>query len=244
MADYIDEMPTSTGVSLALHPGSLREFMTQRGERTEDTAPLLAPLEDALATTYKGFVQLKEARDTAERDPSLTKEAKILKVAELGDKVLERSFAALGRAEKILQNNIATLEAQLSEAVVSKASHHVAVEIRSYVRELKAQGKNPMGFVSEAIRNGDLESASAILGAPAYLSGLTPDQQRVLLNEYHSKRAPQITVRIKAMNAALEYYGRAPRLTTVLEKAIGAPDRKVKALKAAANATKKAFSGI
>ena len=195
-----------------------------------------------MAKTYSGFVQLSEARDIAERDPTLTKEARIIKVAELGDKVLERSFAALGKAESTLRNNINTLEAQLSEAVVSKASHHVAVEIRNYVRELKAQGKSPMGFVSEAIRTGDYESASAILGAPHFLSGLTPEQQSILLREYHERRNPQTAMRIKAMNTALDYYSRAPKLPTVLEKTIGAPDHKVKALKAASNATKKAFS--
>lgn len=204
--------------------------------------PLIAPLEDALAVAYQGFTKVHDARDAAEKDPTLTKEAKIVMVADLGDKVVERSFAALGKAETTIRNNIATLEKSLSEAVVSKASHHVAVEIRAFVREQASKGKSAMGFVSEAIRTGDLDSASAVLGAPAYLSGLAEDMKAVLLREYHTKRDPQSAKLIQAMQTALEYYGRAPKLTTVLEKAIGTPDSKVRALRAAQNASKKAFS--
>lgn len=242
MADYIDEMGIDTRVSPALHPGTLRGFMQERGEYASDVVPLIAPLEDALAVVYQGFIKVNDARDAAERDPTLTKEAKIVMVADLGDKVLERSFAALGKAESTIRNNIATLEKSLSEAVVSKASHHVAVEIRAFVREQAGKGESAMGFVSEAIRTGDLDTAAAILGVAPFLSSLTPEQHAVLLREYNTARNPQAALRIKAMTTALDYYGRAPKLPTVLEKAVGTSDSKVRALRAAQNASKKAFS--
>ena len=100
-----------------------------------------------------------------------------------------------------------------------------------------------MGFVQSAIESGDHMTVSAVLGAPAYLSGITPDMQRTLTRMYREKHSPVEAKRLRAMEAARDLIMRnsAP-LFAELEKAVGAPMHKVQALREAKNKADKAFS--
>ena len=82
-----------------------------------------------------------------------------------------------------------------------------------------------------------------MLGAPAYLSGMTPEQQAVMLRMYHEKAQPQTAKRLAAAKAAQDYLDRnAGLFMPQVEKAIGGDYRKIQSLRKGVNASKKAFA--
>ena len=122
------------------------------------------------------------------------------------------------------------------------AAHTISVEIRNYVRGLKAGGGRILDFVRRAIDSGDHDTVSAVLGSPACLSGMTPEQQSVMLRMYHEGCNPQTAKRLAALKAAQDHLDRnSPLLFREIEKGIGGDYRRVQMLRKASNATKRAF---
>jgi hypothetical protein len=81
-----------------------------------------------------------------------------------------------------------------------------------------------------------------VLAAPAYLSGIDPAMQASLLRMWHVKQNPVKEKRLRAMQAALDLVGQRGGLVfKELERAVGAPPHKVKALREAKTAAEKAF---
>ena len=79
-----------------------------------------------------------------------------------------------------------------------------------------------MTFVQAAIRDGDQRTATAVLGAPAYLSGIETETQSVLTQMYHEHHEPLKTKRLKAAKAGLDLVEtKGGMVHTQLAKAIG-----------------------
>lgn len=78
------------------------------------------------------------------------------------------------------------------------------------------------GFLMNAIDAFDSNTVAAVLGAPAYLSGLTRENQQVLKRRWHEvTRAPTFK-KLKAHEAGLALLKRKGGLVQiVLEKAVG-----------------------
>lgn len=208
-----------------------------------DTAPVFAPVESAFDLALQTCISIHEAREAAKNDLTLTENARLVAVADFADKVTERATRAFDYANTALTNNIAALEKALAEPVQSKAAQTIAVEIRAYVKGLKAEGGSILDFVRRAIDAGDHDTVSAVLGAPAYLSGMTPENQAVMLRMYHAKANPQTAKRLVAAQAAQEYLQRNGGLFMgQVEKAIGGDYRKIQMLRKGANARTKAFA--
>ena len=210
-------------------------------EYDADTAAVFSTVESAFDVAYSTVSKIYEARDAAAEDPTLNESARLVAVADFADKVMERATKAFDCAHTTVRNTIAALEKALAEPVASKAAQTIAVEIRNYVRELKS-GAGVMDFVLRAIDSGDHDTVSAVLGAPAYLSGITPEAQAVMLRMYHTKANPQTAKRLAPLKAAQEHLdSNAPLIHVQIEKAIGGDWRKVQMLRKSTNATKRAF---
>lgn len=228
-------------VASILHPANVRELPEYAHETNRH---LFANTEQALELSYKTIAQIHDAREQAENDPTLNEAARAIMVADFADKLSERATKAIDYAEGVLTKQIAQLEGELSKPVESHAANSsVSKEIRDHVRGLKAEGKSAMSFVRERLNEGDYASASAVLGAPAYLSGLTKDQQVALLRMYHERANPEKTNQLAAMKAAYSVNERGGAVILgQVQKAIGADYRKIKKFRDANNASKKAFS--
>jgi hypothetical protein len=211
----------------------------------DDTAPLFGPVVDAFDTALAVVGRIHDAREAAAQDTTLNENARIVKVADFADTLLETATRAFDRANTVVGNNIAALEKALTEPVESSAANSaVSREIRDHVRGLKGVGA-AMGFVTDCIKRRDFGSASAVLGAPHFLSGLTPEAQAVLLRMFHEARDPQTSKRLAALKAAQEHLDRnSPLLFKQVEKAVGGDYRKVQMIRKGANASKKAFGGV
>ena len=197
-----------------------------------ETAPLFGQLEEAFDVAYRTVRSIHDAREAAKNDLTLTENAKIVAVADYADKLMDSATCAFDRAGASPTNNIAALEKALSEPVPARAALTISVEIRAHVTGLKADGGSILGYVRRAIDAGDHDTVSAVLGAPAYLSGMPPENQAVMLRMYHTKANPQTAKRLAAAKAAQEYLDRnAPLLFKEIEKGIGGGYRKVQMLR-------------
>jgi hypothetical protein len=81
-----------------------------------------------------------------------------------------------------------------------------------------------------------------VLGAPAYLSGLTPEFKATYLRHYHTQNSPQMAKRLKVFQGAKALIEeRAGLVHSQLEKAVGAPPHKARALREAKSAADRHF---
>lgn len=105
----------------------------------------------------------------------------------------ERVALTVDRRVKELDGYLDTLDKQVTHALTdpngrSAEGIAVATEIRAHVKGL-AKGKR-FSFVTEAIGNGDLPTVAAAINGPAFLSGLTPEEQGQLRVLAAQKFAP------------------------------------------------------
>lgn len=229
------ELGVDTRVTAGLHPQSVASLE----DYDDDTKGHLEQVVQAFTVAYEGAGKVFDARAAAATDPTLTEAAQLIRTQDMADKVFQRAAAAFDKVSANLQSGIALIEKELTTPVQSRAAQTIAVEIRNYIRTVKS----PMDFVRNAIVTGDVDSASAALGAPAYLSGLTPEAHAALLRMYHEKNNPVAAKRQRAMQSALDLVGqRSGLLFKDLEKAVGVPPHRVKALKDAKAKADKAFT--
>jgi hypothetical protein len=201
-------------VTPALHPqvvASLEDF-------DSDTEGELQQVVEAFTHAYETVGKVLDAREAVENDLTLTPADRVLRVADVADKVMERATRAFDKAAANMRSGIENIEKQLTAPVESRAAQTIAVEVRAYIRTVNS----PMDFVMNAINSGDHTSALAVLGAPAYLSGLKPDAQAALLRIYHAKHNPGLVKRQRAMQAAADLLDRNSGLIfKSIEKAVG-----------------------
>lgn len=234
-----DKMSTeiSTQVTPALHASNVKQI---EGYDDESIAAVLAPTLNAFDTAYSGIRSVVEAREAAKRNPTWNEAQQILATADLSDKVFARVAKAMDSTRNNLVKGIAHLEQELSAPVESKAVASMANEIRSYVRGLKTEERQV--FIQKAIADGDELSASAVLGAPPYLSGMTADMRNVLLRFWHTKQSPEKAARLKAMIAARDLIQeRGTLVHSELARAVGMAPHQVKRLRDARTASEQAF---
>lgn len=228
-----------TNVTPSLHPqvvAGLEDF-------DDDTSGHLQQVVEAFQLAYTAVAKVHSGREAIKTDPTLTEAAQVLRVADHADKVFKDAAARFDKVTANLNTGVALLESELTKPLETRTAHPLSVEVRNYLRGLQAEGKSPLNFVRQAIESGDSETVSAALGAPAYLSGLTPEMQTVLLRMHHEKSNPVGAKRLRAMKAALELLGsNAPLLHKELEKAVGVPHHEVEKYRAAVARTTKAFA--
>jgi hypothetical protein len=233
------EMGISTEVTPSLHPqvvASLEDF-------DDDTSGHLNQVVEAFQLAYTAVAKVHSGREAIKTDPTLTEAAQVLRVADHADKVFKDAASRFDRVTSNMQAGILVLEKELTTPLETRTAHPLSVEVRNYLRGLQDAGKSPLDFVRQAIESGDKETVSAALGAPAYLSGLTPEMQTVLLRMHHEKSNPIGAKRLRAMKGALELLEtNAPKLHVELQRAIGVPPHEVEKYRAAKARTDKAFA--
>ncbi len=237
MADDEFDIPINTRVTPALHPRAV----TGMEVWDSDTEGVLRQVAEAFAVTYSAVAQVHAARDAVKTDPTLTEAAQLIRTQDHADKLFSKSAGALDKALANMKSGIALLERELSTSMDSAAAGTYGREIREHVRSMES-GKR-ISFVTQAIETGDIQTAAAVLSAPAYLTGLTPEIQKTLTRAWHERNNPVAAKRLRAMTAAEELIVKnGALLHGQMEKAVGAPPHQVKALKAAKAKADKAFS--
>ncbi|MFC3162443.1 hypothetical protein [Ciceribacter thiooxidans] len=226
----------STQITPALHPDNVMEI---EGYDT-DTAPFLAPTMTAFSEAYEGLRQVHTAREKAKTNPTWNEAMQVIHTQDLADKVMTRITRTFDTTRANLEKSIAHLEGELSQPVESKAAGSIAAEVRAHIKGMPTGER--MKVIQQAINEGDHIVATAVFGAPAMLSGLGADMQKVLIRVYHERHNPEVAKRLKAMQGAKSMIeDRGGLVFKAMEKAVGAQPHKVKALREAKNAAEQAF---
>ena len=221
-----DGIKIDARVTAGLHPDNVRKL----DGYDDETALVCAATLDAFDAAYRGVGSVFDARAAASQDPTLNEAAVAIATQDVADRVFTRVAEKFDSATAFLKKNIAILESEMTKPIEAQASYQISQEIRAHVAKL-APGER-MQFVQRAINGGDHRSATAVLGAPSYLSGLGDDMHAVLVRMYHEKHNRGAAVRIKAMKGALELCEkRSGLIFSELEKAVGMPAHRVKELK-------------
>ncbi len=229
-------MGMDTRVTPSLHPQNIASM----DEYDDESALVLEPTLNLFTSAYAALSNVHEAREAAKTNPVWNDDQQVLETAAFAEKQMTRVIGAVDNVSKNLQNGINSLERELNTSVTAKASASVSAEIRAHMKGLPTT--QALGFLKQAIDKGDVITASAILGAPSYLSGITPEMQAVYLRMYNEKEHAPTAKRLRSFKAALAMIeDRSPLLHREFEKAVGMPRAKVEALRSARTKAERAF---
>ena len=231
MTDSIDPRITPT-----LHPDNVKTI-----EGYDDqTAPYLGPTMTAFSNAYEGVRAVWSAREAAAHNPTWNEAMQIIHTDDFAQKHFAKITKSFDVTRSNLEKGIAMLEQQLAAPIESKAAQSISAEIRAYAKNLPSEQRHK--FIQEAIDAGDHTTVSALLGAPAYLSGLDGEFQQTYTRFWNERSAPEVAQRLKAMRGAKQMIeDRAGLVFGELEKAVGAPPHKAAALRQAKTNAEKAF---
>ncbi|AUW58301.1 hypothetical protein C1T17_09495 [Sphingobium sp. SCG-1] len=208
---------TDTRISPTLHPGIAGEI----ADYDDETRPLLGQTETAVDAAFKALQSIHNAKEGAALNPSLNPFEQLVAVDDHANKVMSKVYGSWSRAVDALNNNVTAMEKDLYAPVESKASRAMATEIRQHFAGLETDGKR-MGALRKAIEAGDETTATAVLGAPSYLSGLSEELHAEYLRDWHNAQRPVEAKKIRAMRAAADMLNnRYQLLTKAVEKAVG-----------------------
>ena len=230
-------MDVNTSVTPSLHPGNI----TGLDGYDETTADAVADVVSAFETAYEGLTNIHLARQAAKQNPALTEAAQILVVADYAEKHFKKITARLDTAEARMQKSITDGERQLSQRLESGAVGGYTAEIRAHMKGLKETER--VAFMNEAIRAGDSKTISAVLGAPPFLSGISPVERDMLTRTFHERANPTLAKRLALMKTAQTLMGeRGGLVFSEIDKAIGASSKQVANLRAARAKAEKAYT--
>lgn len=231
-------MGVDTRVPPGIHPqvvGSLEEF-------DEDTRPALQQVVDAFTSVYEGMGRVADAKAAAEANTAWTNDQRTIKIQDAADRAFQKFAPQFDKVYHNMRNSIAALEKELTAPIEAQGAHTISTQIRDHVKGL---GSAALPFIHAAINKGDTVTVSAIMGAPAYLSGITPEMQATLLRQWHEKVNPQAAKRIRAMTAAMDLIrDSTPLIRTSLETLVGKSPAQAKALRDRNAAAEKALGAI
>lgn len=208
-----EELEIHPNVSPSLHPHLV--------ERLDPELYAISPVRDAFAAAYGAVAKVHVARDAAFSDPTLTKEAALLKADDLAERLLLQVTKSFDGARVTLAKAIQHTEAELATPVETQASAQISKEVRDHVKSL-ANPAERTTFVRNLIEKGDVKSASAVLGGPAFLSGLDDGMHATLTRLFHEHNTPLTAKRLKAMKGAMELLDKnAGLIFDEMQKAVG-----------------------
>lgn len=206
-----------------------------------DTRIYLGPTETAFSEAYEGIARIHDARAAADRNPSWTEAERLIQTQQFADKTLNSITRRFDSGAASLEASITSLEGELSAPIKSSASQGVASEIRAHAKALSTGER--LSFLQHAINDGDDLTVGALLGAPAYLSGIDNQTQAAYTRLYHERANPLTAKKLKAMQGALDLIEqRAGLVFKEVVKAVGSDPYKIQALKLAKTNAEKAFA--
>lgn len=233
-------MDVNSDVTPSLHPGVIENLPNYA-----EMAGYVACAHDAFKTAYTALVSIHTARKSATKDPTLNDAGRILKVASFAEKKLGAITKAFDNANKRLSDGIQYIEDQLTTPLKQSASStFMNSEIRAHFKALKPAGDDGRrGRLNDALAANDQQTLTAVLGAPAYLSGLTEAERAYYTRRYHEANNPELAKRLAIMHAARALLEeRGGLVFREVEKAIGADWGTVRRYKEQKSASDSAFA--
>lgn len=176
---------------------------------------------DALKFAYQAINDVVVARKTVRLDETRTAKAQHLAVSGLADKYLSQMHTKVAGSWDRLDKGITSIEKSLSKPLEEQAGIGVVnSEIRSHAKSLSFEERRKM--INKAIRENDAKTCAAILGAPAYISGLREDEHTVYTRQYHEATNQQTMQRLQVMTTAKQRLEQSEKIILAeMKKAVG-----------------------
>lgn len=207
---------TDTRISPTLHP----DVSAVIDDYDEETRPVLGQTETAVSMAFEALKSIHDAKAAAKTNPTLNDFAQLVQVDDFATKRMAPVMQTWDRAIDALNNNVVALEKELNGPVKARADSPIAVEVRAAIKGLDMGER--MAAIQKAIRDGDEAVATAVLGAPAMLSGIDPELQDSYRREWHEKQKPLEAKRVRAMKQAADLLnGRVKILKKEWTEAVG-----------------------
>lgn len=205
-------------ISPAIDPETYRAVDGYNDETRGYVDDVVSAFNDAYLTLGK----LHDARELWERNPATTEAQRILIVSKEAAKHKERVTKRLDRAHDALKARIGFTEGELSRPLVEQAGlGTLNGEIRAHAKSLSRGDREKL--VKTALAGDDAGTLTAILGAPAFLSGMTDIDHGHFLHEFHAKKNPHLVTRLAVMRRVLELvYRNGAVLHSQFDRAVGA----------------------
>jgi len=231
-------MEIKPNVTPSLHPGNIEAI----DGYNDDTRGYVNAAVDALSTAYDSLGKIHEAKAAASKNQAFNEHQQVLVVADFAEKHQTLVAKKFDSAVASLTKGIDAMDAMLNNPIKADAERlNVAQEIRAHTKGLSVDER--LKFLTDAHDAGDTETLRAVLGAPAYLSGMSEQERQVRTRMFHEKNSPETANRLKVMRAARDMLlQRGGLVLTEVEKGIGAKWDKVQHLRKGQSAAEKALT--
>jgi hypothetical protein len=160
--------------------------------------PVIANLASAHKGYREGFGNVVAAMKV--RDPSVTEAKQFLDVAKRAQTWLASAADRGTSASTAAKHEIERIDRTIVETLGIVEGTYSA-ELRAHFKSLKPNDRVPAAMA--AIKAKDATTLAAILAAPAALSGITVEQQKVIRDEYERIHAGDLLKRRRAIEKAL-----------------------------------------
>lgn len=142
--------------------------------------------------------KIEKVRKANEDDPTQTPESRAVNTF----KYAKEQFAEIEKQQKSLPDLpklMNDISQDMDQIFVEKASTPFAKEARQRLSSLPEAER--IKFSNELIKNEDYNTASYILGAPAFLSGIPDDHHKQLKSQFQQRVFPEDMATLKALNS-------------------------------------------
>lgn len=168
-------------------------------KRIEEGDGVLGSLANAHRQFYQFHRDLQEAFER--RDPEQTEDGHFMAIKRLGEQTLLRASTASDAARERAEITLRDIRDKLTRELGISETHR-AGEIRSMLRSLPDSER--MAIIQAAIADRDGQTIAAIVEAPAYLSGMKPDQAKAIRTQYERAHGGDLPARAEALAKAIE----------------------------------------
>lgn len=223
-------------ITPSLHPDNIKSI----NGYDQETASVVSIIENAFSTAYEGINDIHQAREASKRNPTWNDASCLIHTDNFANKKLNSITRTFDSANTNITKAITFIENELTTPLTDGASSPLSKEIRSHVKTLNNKQRN--AFLADAHSKGDYQTLKAILGAPAYLTGLMDEEVKHHTRLYHEQRNPTQAKKLQAMQSALQLMNeRSGLVFNEVEKAVGASSHVVKRLRDAKSESEQFF---
>jgi hypothetical protein len=175
---------------------------------------------NAMDGLHTACANIIEARKSLQADPTLTDAARAIAVGTLADKLSTKVTKSVDASLAMLKKTIAAERAELSKPLAAAVSPELGREIREHVKNMKTGER--ISFLQAQAKAGDTVTLSAVLKAPAYLSGMEQSVLTTLNGELNRALNPQAVKRLAMLEAADQRLSHAGSIFIAsIERAVG-----------------------
>lgn len=175
---------------------------------------------NALSSANIGLREIDTARQKAAKNQAFTDASRLILVSQFAEKTRNQWHSSIDKAQQYYTKLADSIDQSLSAPLEASAVGPLAAEIRSHVKGLSDEQRGK--FLGEALQARDVKTLQSVLGAPSYLSGLSPATSQHFSRLYREATAPEAVRKLALIRKVVAVLERAgPIAYAQTEKAMG-----------------------